>query len=196
MNVQKVMWTVGELGLVHERIDAGRGFEKTDTPEYLRLNPNGLIPTLEDGGLVVWESNVTVRYLAARYGAGSLWPTDPGVRSQSDMWMDWMTTVVMPEISPVIVGLVRTPPEKRNMQEIEAARLRLARAMTMFDRHMTGRSYVVGDSLTIGDIAMGVVAQRWFALPIERPTLANTEAYFRRLSKRSAYAEHVALPLS
>ncbi len=196
MNVQKVMWTVGELGLVHERIDAGRGFGKNDTLEYRRMNPNGLIPVLEDGDLVLWESNVIVRYLAARYGEGSLWQTDPAARALSDKWMDWLVTTIMPDVSPLIVGLIRTSPEKRNVQEIEAARLKLTKSMGIFEAQLAGRDYVAGKTLTLGDIAMGVAVQRWFGLPMERPSLPNTEAYFHRLSKRPAFAEHVAFPLT
>ena len=74
INVQKVMWAIGELGLEHERIDAGGAFGHLDTEAYGTLNPNRRIPTLQDGSLVLWESNVVVRYLASKYGAGGLWP--------------------------------------------------------------------------------------------------------------------------
>src|SRR4029450_3728848 len=76
VNVQKVMWAVGELGLPHERIYCGGPFGKTREPAYLAMNPNGLVPTLEDGDFLLWESNSIVRYLAARYGAGTLEPKD------------------------------------------------------------------------------------------------------------------------
>src|SRR5262245_34169260 len=109
-NVQKAMWAVGELALAHERIDAGGDFGRLDTDEYARLNPNRRIPTLEDGRVVLWESNVIVRYLAAQYGAGGLWPTDPAVRGVADQWMDWQQTTLGPEMRTVFWGLVRTPP--------------------------------------------------------------------------------------
>ena len=114
INVQKVMWTVAELGLPHERIDVGGSFGGLDGPEYAALNPNRLIPVLQDGAIAVWESNAIVRYLAARHGAGGLWPEDPGRRSEADRWMDWQLTTLQPAISPIFWGLIRTPPEKRD----------------------------------------------------------------------------------
>ena len=119
-NVQKVMWVVAELGLAHERIDAGGAFGHLDSPEYLALNPNRLIPTIEDDGTVIWESNAIVRYLAARYGAGGLWAEDPAVRSAADRWMDWQLTTVQPGLQPVFWGLIRTAPDKRDTAAIQA----------------------------------------------------------------------------
>src|SRR5690606_22701182 len=109
INVQKVMWTVGELGLEHERIDAGGAFGGLDTAEYGRMNPNRRIPVLQDGELGLWESNAIVRYLAARYGAGTLWAEDPAQRSEADRWMDWMVTTLLPDMTVVFWQLVRTP---------------------------------------------------------------------------------------
>ncbi len=196
INVQKVMWTAGELGLKYERIDAGGAFGRNRDPDYLALNPNGLVPTIEDDGVVVWESNACVRYLAAKYGEGTLWPRDPGVRARADMWMDWKLSTVIPVLVPVFKELIRTPPEQRDMKAVAAAQANLTDAMRLFDAYMAGRAYVAGDSLTIGDIAMGAATYRYLALPMERPKLPNLEAYYERLKTRPAYAEHVMLPLS
>ncbi len=120
VNVQKVMWAVGELGLPHERIDVGGSFGKNNEPAYLAMNPNGLVPTLEEDGFVLWESNAIVRYLAAKYGAGTLEPSDMRARARASSWMDWQLTVAAPAVTPVFWGLVRTPPEKRDHAPIEA----------------------------------------------------------------------------
>ena len=121
INVQKVMWTVGELGLPHERIDVGGAFGGLDTAEYGALNPNRRIPTVEDEDVVVWESNACVRYLAARYGAGRLWPEDVRRRAAADMWMDWQVSTLMPDMTVVFWGLIRTPEAERDYPKIEAA---------------------------------------------------------------------------
>jgi glutathione S-transferase len=197
INVQKVMWTVGELRLEHERIDAGGAFGRNKDADYLKMNPNGLVPTLQDGDLTLWESNVIVRYLAARYGAGDLWPTDEATRALSDQWMEWMVTTINPAIFPTFWGLIRTPPEQRDMKAIEAARVKTADLLKMFDAHMAPRLFVGGNTLTMGDIPMGVFVKRWFALPIERPKLANVAAYYDRLKQRPAFVEHVeSIPLT
>jgi glutathione S-transferase len=197
INVQKVMWTVGELGLKHQRVDVGGPFGRNREPEYLKMNPNGLVPVLEDEGLVLWESNAIVRYLGARYGKDNFWAEDPAKRAESDKWMDWMTTTINPAVFPTFWGLIRTPPEQRDMKAIEAARVKTADLLKIFDDHLARRSYVVGQALSIGDIPMGCFVNRWFALPIERPDYANVAAYYERLKQRPAFMEHVGgIPLT
>src|SRR5919197_4157345 len=132
VNVQKVMWAVGELGLPHERIDVGGPFGKNNEPAYLAMNPNGLVPTLEEDGFVLWESNAIVRYLAAKYGAGTLEPADPRARARANSWMDWQLTVAHPPLTPVFWGLVRTPPEKRDHAAIEAGKGKKIPGRTIF----------------------------------------------------------------
>ena len=123
INVQKVMWAIGELGMPHERIDVGGAFGSTKEPFYLAMNPNSLVPTLEeDDGFILWESNTVVRYLAAKHGAGTLEPADPHERARASQWMDWMLTVCAPAIHPLFWGLIRTPPEKRDHAKIDEAR--------------------------------------------------------------------------
>ena len=196
INVQKVMWAVGELGLEHERIDAGGQFGRLDTPEYGALNPNRLVPTVEDGGVVLWESNACVRYLAARYGAGGLWPEDAALRSGSDRWMDWQITRLQADMTVVFWGLIRTPAEKRDMAAINAATTRLGEVWRVLDHHLASRLFVAGDHLTMGDIPVGAMCYRYQQLPIERPKLPNLEAWYGRLRERAPYREHVMLPLT
>jgi glutathione S-transferase len=197
INVQKVMWAVGEIGLKHERIDAGGAFGKTKDPDFLKMNPNSLVPVLQDGDLTLWESNAIVRYLAARYGDDGMWPEDPAPRAKSDMWMDWMTTTINPAIFPTFWGLIRTPAEQRDMKAIEAARVKTADLLKIFESHMAHRLFVGGTNFSIGDVAMGVFVKRWFALPIERPKLPALQAYYDRLKQRPAFIEHVeSIPLT
>ncbi len=196
INVQKVMWTVGELGLDFERIDAGGAFGGLDTPEYGRMNPNRKIPTIRDGDTVVWESNACVRYLAAKYGAGSLWPLDPAHRSEADRWMDWMLTTLMPDMTVAFWQTIRTPPEQRDMAAVRAAAERLGPIWAILDGHLTDRPYVAGDGFTMGDIPVGCAWWRYHHLPIDRPPQPNIDAWFARLQTREAYRTHVALPVT
>ena len=196
INVQKVMWTVAELGLEHQRIDAGGQFGGLDTPDYGTLNPNRLVPVLEDDGVVVWESNAIVRYLAARYGSGGLWPADPARRAEADRWMDWKITSLQPDMTVVFWGLVRTPPEQRDTARIESAAERLGRTFAILDAHLAGRRFVAGDELTMGDIPVGAACYRYHALPIRRPPLPDLESWYARLQEREAFHNHVMIPLT
>jgi glutathione S-transferase len=196
INVQKVLWALGELKLPCERIDAGMQFGVVNEPFYRKMNPNGRVPTIADDGLVLWESNAIVRYLAAKHGAGSLWPNDLGQRADADRWMDWATTSVAPAITPVFWGLIRTPPEKRNMAAITADADKTAQAFEVLEQGLEGRDYVAGKSFTMGDIPLGTFVYRWYALEVKRPALKNVEAYYQRLQQRPAYQLHVMTPLS
>ena len=190
-NVQKVMWLVGELGIEHQRFDVGGAFGGVDTPEYLGMNPNGLVPTIEDDGVVVWESNAIVRYLAARHDRGGMWPEDPGVRARADLWMDWQLTTLQKELFTVFWGLVRTPPSKRDMTAIDAAVKRLGETYRTVDHALAAQANLAGDQLTMADIPIGTSLYRYFDLDIVRPELPNLAAWYQRLKARPAFAEHV-----
>ncbi len=195
VNVQKVMWAVGELDLPHERIDVGGKFGGLDTPEYGRLNPNRLVPTLEDGGVAVWESHAILRYLAAKYGEGTLWAADPAERSLADRWIEWTATAFQPAFTyGVFVGLVRTPPDQQDKAAIARDVAATGALLKILDGHLADQPYVAGAAFTMGDIATGAQLYRYFTLEIERPKLPNVEAWYERLQQRPAYREHVMVP--
>jgi len=195
VNVQKVLWCCEEMGLAYRRIDAGRHFGVVRTPEFLALNPNGLVPTIDDDGFIVWESNAIVRYLAAKHAPGTLWPEDPSARARADRWMDWSNSTLWPTILPLFRAFMRTPPERRDPAAIEAARTDALEMLHILDGHLASSAYVGGDSFTMGDIAVGCGAWRWMALPIVRPRLANFERWFASLSGRAAFRKVVMVPL-
>jgi glutathione S-transferase len=196
INVQKVLWCCGELDLRYQRVDVGGPFGGNNEPEYLRLNPNGLVPTISDGGFVLWESNAIVRYLAARHGMGTLYPEDLAERADADRWMDWQMGTLWSSFRPAFVGLIRTPPEKRDPDYIETAISKTSENLAMLDAHLAARDYVTGAVFTMADIPLGVTAYRWFSLEIERPPMPNLEAWYERLCARSPYKATVMLPLS
>jgi glutathione S-transferase len=195
INVQKVMWTVAELGLQAERVDAGMAHGIVGEPWYGDVNPNRLVPAIDDDGVVLWESNVIVRYLAAKHAAGALMPTDPVMRARAEMWMDWQQTA-FPGFGPLFVGLIRTPLAKLDMNAIRAGQESTEATLRLLDRHLAGRPYMVADHLTVADIPLGCVAYRWYALPIERPELPHLRAWYERLTRRPGFAQNVMLPLS
>jgi glutathione S-transferase len=171
-------------------------FGGNDQKWYLDMNPNGVVPTIEDAGRIVYESNTIVRYLAAKYGAGSLWPTDPGLRSEADRWMDWQNSTLNAPMRDAFWGLIRTPPEKRDGTAIEKSAVEAGKVWARLDQKLAGKHYVAGRHFTMGDIPVGCFVHRWYALDIERPDLANVKAWYERLKTRPAYVKHVMAPLS
>ena len=191
-NVQKVLWCCGEIGVPFTRRDVGGAFGGNRTPQYLALNPNGLVPTIDDDGFVLWESNAIVRYLAARYGRGTLHQDDARERASAERWMDWQQTTLATPMVVLWRSLVRNPELKTPAGEIDAARERSAAAFGILDRQLDQAPYIAGSRLTVGDIALGYAVDRWFRLPIERPDFPGVKAWHERLRARPAYLEHVA----
>lgn len=196
INVQKVLWCCQELGLEYRRVDAGGAYGVVNTPEYRKLNPNGLVPTIEDDGLVLWESNAIVRYLAAKHPEGGLWPVNLRTRGLADQWLDWSHTTCLPALRNMFLGLVRTAPEQRDMLAIEQSRVDSAAAFEIVDAHLAAHDYLAGNAFTMGDIAMGCAAWRWLSLPIERPNVPNVRRWFDRLALRPACRQAVMQPLT
>lgn len=196
VNVQKALWVCEEMQLPYERVDAGGTFGVVNTPQYRNLNPNGLVPTIEDEGFVLWESNAIVRYLAAKHSAGKLCPEDLKVRAEADRWMDWQTTTFWPTFRPLFWNLVRTPVDQRDEKAMEESRLRTAEVLGYLDAHLKGRTFVAGETFTIGDIPMGCAVWRWFAIQIERPDQPNLKRWFDSLAQRPAYKKVVMLPIT
>ncbi len=197
VNVQKVMWTLAELRLQALRIDAGGAFGRTDTAEYLALNPTKLIPTLVDGDFALWESSAIIRYLARKHGAGSILPATEQEIARADQWMEWAgTTIYADIITNIFIGLIRTPAATRNHALIEASIQRAGEKLQVLDAHLANRPYILGDAFTMADIPAGALMWRYFDLPIARPSLPNVEAWSKRLQQRPAYRDHVMIDYS
>lgn len=195
-NVQKVLWCCDELRLSFQREDIGGPFGKNHEPEYLALNPNGLVPTIIDNGFVLWESNSIIRYLAAKHGNGMLYPTDPRVRAMGERWMDWQLSVVAPTIWPVFSGLIRTPPERRDHAAISEARDKLAEVMKILETYLGHTDFVAGSSFSVGDIPVGIMTYRWYTLDIEREEMPNLKRWYDQLTQRPGFQRHVMIGLS
>jgi glutathione S-transferase len=191
LNVQKVMWLIGELNLAHVHIPAGGPFGGLADPQFGALNPNRLVPVIEDG-IAVWESHTILRYLAARYGGPEYWPADAGERSAFDRWMDWCQAHWQPAFSAgVFWGLYRTPEPERDGKSIHRSVALCSELMRIVETALMQRPYLGGDRFTIGDIPLGASLYRYFALEVERPSVPRVEAWYARLAARPAYREHV-----
>ena len=196
INVQKVLWCAAELDLPVSRIDAGGGFGGLDTPEFRSLNPNAKVPCLDDDGFVLWESHAILRYLARRYGGGELIPADIRAEAIADQWIDWTVNEAWSDLRPIFWGLVRTPPEDRDLTAIEAHKRLIGRKLAMVDRWLDSRTFVAANTLTIGDIPLGCLVYRWYALDMPHRDLPNLRRWYDSLTERPGFRDHVMLPLS
>lgn len=196
-NVQKVLWCCAELDLPFDRVDVGGPFGGNKDPEYLKLNPNGLVPTVKDGDLIMWESNTICRYLAGtRSGGERIYPRDPASRTHVERWMDWQLAVVGPPMGQLLFGLVRSTPETRDQAAIEAARRRALAAWTIVDDEMKDKQYLGGDALSLAEIVLGTQIYRWFTFAIERPELGNLRRWYDRMRERPGFKTHIEVPIT
>lgn len=191
INVRKVLWTCAELGLAFEREDWGTGFQSTHSEAFLALNPNAMVPVIEDGDFVLWESNSIIRYLANQYGGEHLYPTPARLRARVDQWMDWQATDLNGAWSYAFLSLVRQSPAHQDPEALAAACRNWARNMTILDRQLerTG-AYVSGEVFSLADIPIGLSVNRWLQTPLERPSLPAVQAYYERLTEREGYRLH------
>jgi len=196
-NVQKVMWAVTEIGLPVERIDVGGPFGKNREASYLAMNPNGLVPTIEEeDGYTLWESNSIVRYLAAKHKAG-LEPADLRARALAQKWMDWQLTVMAPAIGPLFMGMVRTPPAERNAKAIEDSKAKTGEATRILDAQLGKTQFLAGDAFSYGDIPIGIMVWRYRELAPERPAFKNVDRWYAAIAARPGFQKHVqAIPLT
>jgi glutathione S-transferase len=196
INVQKVLWCCGELGLQYHRINAGNEFGVTKTPEYRVLNPNGFVPTIEDGDFQLWESNVIVRYLAQKSEDSRLYPADIRTRFDAERWMDWQATVFWPALRPLFIELIRTLPANRDVTVISRAESLSLAAAQILDARLSDRTFLAGESFSIGDIPAATTVHRWYALDIHHPELPNLQRWYDLMKQRRPFQEAVMTPLS
>lgn len=194
-NVRKALWCAEEAGLAYERIDAGGAFGLVNEAPYRALNPNGVVPTLDDDGFILWESNTIVRYLAARY-APDLYPQDLQVRASAEKWMDWATSSFAAPFRTVFWGTLRTPPEQRDAAVIAAGIEACAKALAVPEQVLASQPYLSGEHFGMGDIPLGSFIYAWFEMPIERPASPHLEAWYARLRERPAYRRAVMTELT
>jgi glutathione S-transferase len=192
-NVKKVAWFAREIGIPHVRHDVGGAFGMTNA--YLALNPNALIPTIEEDGLVLWESNAILRYMAARNAPERFWPTDPAARAAADKWMDWQFSFADAQ-RDAFVNCVRRPEGERDLDAVARSGALAVKRMRIMEEALGPTGWLSGNDFGIGDIPMGVYAHSFFSLPFDRPSLPNTESWYTRLKSRAPYAETVMIPLT
>lgn len=194
-NVQKATWALGELGLEFEHRQVGGSFGGTKTPEYLAINPNSVVPTLQDGDLTLFESDAILRYLARTYGAGSLWPNDPGELALADQWATWASTTFLPRFFPLWRAAAFTKRADQDPKAFEPHAEGLQGVMSILDAALEGRDHLVGGDLTFGEFGLAIFARRAFMLPYGVPEAPNVLRWLDRLKARPAYAKHVDFPL-
>ena len=196
INVRKVLWTLQAIGVPFERVDAGLSFGIVKTPDYLVKNPNAMIPLLEDGDFSLWESNVIVRYLCAKYANGTLYPKSIQQQFDAERWMDWQQTTLNNASRDAFYHWIRVKPELRSHALIAKSVEATEPLLQMVDNLLTNRAYVAGDHLTMADIPIACEIHRWWGLPQPRPAFVHIERWYTQMLAHPASRGVLDLPLA
>ncbi|ECG1193024.1 glutathione S-transferase family protein [Salmonella bongori] len=197
-NVKKVLWTLEELELPYDQILAGGKFGINQDADYLAMNPNGLVPLLKDDetNLLLWESNTIVRYLAAQYGQNRLWVDSPARRAEGEKWMDWANQTLSPAHRVILMGLVRTPPEKRDRAAIEAGIEKCDSLFALLDDALARQPWFSGENFGTGDIAIAPFVYNLLNVGLNWTPRPNLERWYQQLTERPAFRKVVMIPVT
>ncbi|AYA40739.1 glutathione S-transferase family protein [Xenorhabdus nematophila] len=195
-NVKKVLWCLEELNVPYQQVDIGGKFGKLNEPGYLRMNPNAVIPCLQEGDFILWESNVIVRYIAAKFGQNSLYPTDLQERASVEKWMDWVSCNMFPPIKQLMINVVRTPKDQQNPEIISQILSEIESLLKMVDNTLGNQPYLSGDKFGMADIALAPLVYPWLNVEVERPSLPNLERWYQLLTKRPAFQKIVMIEIN
>ncbi|BCB62536.1 glutathione S-transferase [Halomonas sp. A020] len=197
-NVKKVLWVLEELALPHEQIVAGLHHGVNDTPEYLAMNPNGLVPLLKDDATqsVLWESNTILRYLAAQYAPNHFWIEEPAKRAQMEKWMDWSTSLLTPAHRTILMGYVRTPPEQRDSERLNPAIATCEKLLAQLDTALSQQPWFSGDAFGLADIAIAPFTYNLLNSGLSWQPRPHLQRWTERLAERPAYRKIVMIPVT
>lgn len=195
INVRKAAWALQECGVPFERIDAGLAFGIVKTPPFLAKNPNGLVPLLEDGDFLLWESNVIVRYVCSTHAMGTLCPSEPKARYDAERWMDWQQTTLQPATREGFMQLYRTPKDQQRPELIAQSVAASEPLLARLDEHLARHAYVAGDRFTMGDIPVACEVDRYWKLPFARGDHPNLRRWHAAIVARPATRGVLDIPL-
>ncbi|EPF6395240.1 glutathione S-transferase family protein [Proteus mirabilis] len=195
-NVKKVLWCLKELQAPYEQIDVGGPFGGLHEANYLALNPNASIPTLQDDDFALWESNTIIRYLCTKYENYHLYPTDVKQRANVEKWMDWSNGSLFSPIQQMMINLVRTPKEQQDPQLVQSLKAKLNQLIKIADDQLAKTAYFAGDYFSLADITIAPLVYPWLEVCQEGANYPHLQRWFAQLSENQIFRDVVLLPVN
>lgn len=191
INVRKVLWTCAELELSYDLEEWGLVSSDLQKQEFITLNPNGLVPVINDNGFVLWESNSICRYLASSREAEHLLPQNPKLKAVVEQWMDWQATELNTSWRYAFISLVRKHPDYKDANMVAESTQSWNANMQILEAQLQRTDkFLIGEHFTLADIVTGLSIHRWISTPIEKPCLPAINNYYERLSLREGFLKH------
>lgn len=169
-------------------LDFGKGEHKA--PEFLAINPNGMVPALVDEDLELFESRAMMQHIALKNPASGLFPSDDRVRTEIARWQFWdashfaraLGDLAFEKLLKPMMGIGEPDPAK-----VDDALERFARYAAVLNTHLDGRAWLAGDALTIADLT--IAASMTYAAPCQVPVADHPHlaAWFGRVQELDAW---------
>ena len=190
INVQKVSWALCELNLEFKWHDEYGKFGKVNVENYEKINPQLIVPTLDHNGSIIRQSNAIVRYLYRKYTDVYEISKDEDI-AIAESWMEFQTTDLQLNMTPIFWGLVRNPSEDRDQELIDKNIILLNEKFEIFDKFLEDHEYILNNKFGMSDIIMGAASYRYLSLPIERPNLLNLKSWYDKISNRDCFKKNI-----
>jgi glutathione S-transferase len=181
----RVLWAAEEVGVKYEHVPISFQGD-THKPEYLKINPNGHIPAIDDNGFIVWESMAINLYLAEKYGKAPLWPSTIEGRAGAYQWSFWGMTEVEPHLLVILMNRAMLPAEQRNENAAKQAVEALNKPMKVLDDHLKSREYILGKDFTIADLNVASVASLSKFIGLNFPSAPTAQKWLDKCLSREA----------
>jgi glutathione S-transferase len=195
------IWLAMELGLPFKHVPVMQfyrikgpvppGMIHTKSPEFLAVNPNGHIPSIDDDGFVLHESLAINLYLAKKHG-GPLAPATVEEDGLAAMWALWAATELEPHTLSILYNMAAKPPEERDAKAAAAAIEALRAPFAVLDAALSATGFVMGGRFTVCDINVAEVIR--YALPAKDlwADVPHLSAWLKACHARPAYQEMMA----
>jgi glutathione S-transferase len=180
----RAIWMATELGLDYEHVPIEIGPAGARKPEYLAINPNGRLPTIEDDGFILWESQAITLYLAKKHSPGRLYPATLAGEAKAWQWSLWAANEVERAVNIWSLHAIRLPPEDRDPQKLADALAVVAAPFRVLDGAIGGRAYLLGDDFTVADLNVAAVISR--AIDMDLTATPRLADWLRRCLDRPA----------
>ena len=182
----RTLWMAKELGLDYDNVPIDFANEGTRAPEYLAINPNGHVPSIDDDGFILWESMAINLYLAKKYGEGGLYPVRLEDEARAWQWSFWgMTEIERPVLTAMFHRAI-LPEDKRDPALADDSERQLGRPLMVLDAAVAASPYLLGEHFTVADLNVASILSWARPARIDFGTVPKAADWLKRCAERPA----------
>jgi len=183
----RVLWLAKELGLKYDHVPVNNRNGDTRKPEHLKLNPNGHVPVIKDGDLILWESLAINNYLAKKHG-GPLAPANLEEEGKTTMWSMWALTELEPPTVQMLMHTLFLPEDKRSPAALAQAQEGAKAPLAVLEAQLGQSEYLLGNRFTVADLNVSSVASTFGRVKYDISAYPKVSAWLQKCNARPAAA--------